>query len=81
MSSTLAGWLQALALVGALALCYRPLGDYIARLLTSAKHLGAERGLYRLVGVPAAGGGQGRPVGAGAVGGVTAADPPAAEPG
>ncbi|GLW74770.1 potassium-transporting ATPase potassium-binding subunit [Kitasatospora phosalacinea] len=51
MSSTLAGWLQALALVGALALCYRPLGDYIAHLLTSAKHLRAERGLYKLVGV------------------------------
>ncbi|WP_354637238.1 potassium-transporting ATPase subunit KdpA [Kitasatospora camelliae] len=53
MSSTLAGWLQALALVGALALCYRPLGDYIAHLLTSAKHLRIERGLYRLVGVDA----------------------------
>ncbi|MFD8483236.1 potassium-transporting ATPase subunit KdpA [Kitasatospora sp. NPDC059673] len=51
MSATLAGWLQALALVGALALCYRPLGDYIARLLTSARHLRAEKALYRLVGV------------------------------
>ncbi|WP_030276258.1 potassium-transporting ATPase subunit KdpA [Streptomyces sp. NRRL B-24484] len=51
MSSTAAGWLQALALVGALALCYRPLGDYIAKLLTTARHLRAERGLYKLVGV------------------------------
>ncbi|MFF0389313.1 potassium-transporting ATPase subunit KdpA [Kitasatospora sp. NPDC004615] len=51
MSATLAGWLQAIALVGALALCYRPLGDYIARLLTTAKHLRAEKALYRLVGV------------------------------
>ncbi|BFV56390.1 potassium-transporting ATPase subunit KdpA [Kitasatospora sp. CMC57] len=51
MSSTLAGWLQALALVGALALCYRPLGDYIAHLLTSAKHLRVEKGLYKVVGV------------------------------
>ncbi|AUG80590.1 potassium-transporting ATPase subunit A [Kitasatospora sp. MMS16-BH015] len=51
MSSTLAGWLQALALVGALALCYRPLGDYIAHLLTSARHLRVERGLYKLAGV------------------------------
>ncbi|OKJ16884.1 potassium-transporting ATPase subunit KdpA [Kitasatospora sp. CB01950] len=51
MSATLAGWLQAVALVGALALCYRPLGDYIARLLTTAKHLRAEKALYRLVGV------------------------------
>ncbi|MDH6129535.1 potassium-transporting ATPase subunit KdpA [Kitasatospora sp. GP82] len=51
MSSTLAGWLQAVALVGALALCYRPLGDYIAKLLTTAKHLRVERGLYRVIGV------------------------------
>ncbi|GAA2151230.1 potassium-transporting ATPase subunit KdpA [Kitasatospora kazusensis] len=51
MSSTLAGWLQALALVGALALCYRPLGDYIAKLLTTAKHLRVERGLYKVIGV------------------------------
>ncbi|MDR3032539.1 MAG: potassium-transporting ATPase subunit KdpA [Kitasatospora sp.] len=53
MGATLAGWLQALALVGALALCYRPLGDYIARLLTSAKHLRAEKALYKVVGVDA----------------------------
>lgn len=51
MSSTLAGWLQALALVGALALCYRPLGDYIAKLLTTAKHLRVERGIYKIIGV------------------------------
>ncbi|MGW2378106.1 potassium-transporting ATPase subunit KdpA [Kitasatospora sp. NPDC001683] len=51
MGSTLAGWMQALALVGALALCYRPLGDYIAKLLTTAKHLRVERGVYKLIGV------------------------------
>ncbi|MEV7182986.1 potassium-transporting ATPase subunit KdpA [Kitasatospora sp. NPDC093102] len=51
MGSTLAGWLQVLALVGALALCYRPLGDYIAKLLTSAKHLRVERGIYKVIGV------------------------------
>ncbi|GAA3023863.1 potassium-transporting ATPase subunit KdpA [Kitasatospora albolonga] len=51
MSSTLAGWLQALALVGALALCHRPLGDYIAKLLTTAKHLRVERGIYKVIGV------------------------------
>ncbi|WP_316523461.1 potassium-transporting ATPase subunit KdpA [Kitasatospora brasiliensis] len=51
MGSTLAGWLQAVALVGALALCYRPLGDYIAGLLTTSKHLRAERGIYKLIGV------------------------------
>ncbi|MFE2724988.1 potassium-transporting ATPase subunit KdpA [Kitasatospora sp. NPDC059327] len=51
MSSTLAGWLQVIALVGALALCYRPLGDHIARILTTSKHLRVERGLYKVIGV------------------------------
>ncbi|QRX95794.1 potassium-transporting ATPase subunit KdpA [Streptomyces noursei] len=51
MNDTLAGWLQVLALIGALALSYRPLGDYLARILTSAKHLRAERLIYRLGGV------------------------------
>ncbi|MFI5528759.1 potassium-transporting ATPase subunit KdpA [Kitasatospora sp. NPDC051853] len=45
------GWIQAIALVGALALCYRPLGDHIAHLLTSARHLRAERVLYKVIGV------------------------------
>ncbi|MFD3458009.1 potassium-transporting ATPase subunit KdpA [Streptomyces sp. NPDC058691] len=51
MNDTLAGWLQILALVGALALSYRPLGDYMAHTLTSAKHLRIERFAYRLGGV------------------------------
>lgn len=51
MGSTLTGWLQALALVGALALCYRPLGDYIAKVLTTSKHLRVERGIYKVIGV------------------------------
>ncbi|WP_377271813.1 potassium-transporting ATPase subunit KdpA [Peterkaempfera sp. SMS 1(5)a] len=51
MSPTLAGVLQASVLVGALAAAYRPLGDYIAHLFTSPRHLKAERGLYRIVGV------------------------------
>ncbi|MEU6344065.1 potassium-transporting ATPase subunit KdpA [Streptomyces sp. NPDC046977] len=51
MNDTLAGWLQILALVGALALSYRPLGDYIAHTLTSVKHLRVERLVYRLGGV------------------------------
>ncbi|TQF01128.1 potassium-transporting ATPase subunit KdpA [Kitasatospora acidiphila] len=51
MDAALAGSLQALALAGALALSYRPLGDYLARVLTSGKHLRAERGVYRLIGV------------------------------
>ncbi len=51
MNDTLAGWLQVLALVGALALSYRPLGDYIAHVLTSPRHLRVERVVYRLGGV------------------------------
>ncbi|ASQ97918.1 potassium-transporting ATPase subunit KdpA [Streptomyces sp. 11-1-2] len=51
MSGTLAGWLQVLALVAALALSYRPLGDYIARVLTTPRQLRAERLVYRLAGV------------------------------
>ncbi|MEC3995456.1 potassium-transporting ATPase subunit KdpA [Actinacidiphila sp. DG2A-62] len=51
MDDTLAGWLQILALLGALALSYRPLGDHIAHTLTSARHLRVERALYRLGGV------------------------------
>jgi K+-transporting ATPase ATPase A chain len=51
VDDTLAGWLQILALLGALALSYRPLGDHIAHTLTSARHLRVERVLYRLGGV------------------------------
>ncbi|MBF9068840.1 potassium-transporting ATPase subunit KdpA [Streptacidiphilus fuscans] len=51
MNPTLAGFLQALALVGALALSYRPLGDYMAYVLTTRKHLRFERGIYKLIGV------------------------------
>jgi K+-transporting ATPase ATPase A chain len=51
MSDTTAGLLQIGALVAALALCYRPLGGYMARVFTSDHDLRAERILYRLVGV------------------------------
>ncbi len=51
MSDGMAGFLQALALVAALAVCYRPLGDYMARSLSSGKHLRIEKLAYRLVGV------------------------------
>ncbi|MFI0717779.1 potassium-transporting ATPase subunit KdpA [Streptomyces sp. NPDC021224] len=51
MNDTLAGWLQITVLVAALALTYRPLGDYMARILDSGKHLAVEKGLYRLGGV------------------------------
>ncbi|MFJ6571178.1 potassium-transporting ATPase subunit KdpA [Streptomyces sp. NPDC091292] len=50
MSPELAGVLQLLALVAALALAYRPLGDYMARVYSSEKHLRAERWIYRSIG-------------------------------
>jgi K+-transporting ATPase ATPase A chain len=51
MSNTAAGWLQAGLLVVALAVSYRPLGDYMARILTTEKHWRAERALYKVMGV------------------------------
>ncbi|MFF7408865.1 potassium-transporting ATPase subunit KdpA [Streptomyces lydicus] len=51
MSGTLAGWLQVLALVVALALSFRPLGDYMAHILTTSRHLRAERLIYKAGGV------------------------------
>jgi K+-transporting ATPase ATPase A chain len=51
MSSSLAGFLQIAMLVAALAVCYKPLGDYIARIFMSEKHLKVEQGFYRLVGI------------------------------
>jgi K+-transporting ATPase ATPase A chain len=49
------GILQALTLVVVLAVLYRPLGDYLARLYTSQRDLAVERGLYRLIGVDSRG--------------------------
>src|ERR1022692_392794 len=55
MSSATAGWLQAGLLVAALAACYVPLGNYMARIFTSEKHWRLERGIYKTIGVdPAA---------------------------
>jgi len=51
MSDTTAGLLQVGALIAALALCYKPVGDYMARIVTSERDLKVERGIYRLVGV------------------------------
>ncbi len=51
MNSTAAGWLQVLLLVAALAACYVPLGNYIARVYTAKEHSRAERGVYRLCGI------------------------------
>jgi potassium-transporting ATPase potassium-binding subunit len=53
MNPSLAGILQIVALVAALAICYKPLGDYIARVFTSPKHLRVESGFYRLMGIDA----------------------------
>ncbi|MFE9393799.1 potassium-transporting ATPase subunit KdpA [Streptomyces flavidovirens] len=50
MSPVLAGVLQLLALVVALALAYRPLGDHMARVYSSPNHLRAEKWIYRAVG-------------------------------
>ncbi|NED93143.1 potassium-transporting ATPase subunit KdpA [Streptomyces sp. SID11233] len=50
MSPVLAGVLQLLALVVALALAYRPLGDHMARVYTSPRHLRAEKWIYRAIG-------------------------------
>jgi K+-transporting ATPase ATPase A chain len=51
MSDTAAGILFIVALIVALALVYKPLGDYMYRAVTSSRHLRGERLIYRLVGV------------------------------
>jgi K+-transporting ATPase ATPase A chain len=51
MNSSLAGILQLVLLVAALAVCYKPLGDYIARIFMSPKHLRVEKAWYRVIGV------------------------------
>ena len=51
MSSSLAGILQIVLLVAALAICYKPLGDYIARVFMSTKHLRVESAFYRVMGI------------------------------
>jgi potassium-transporting ATPase potassium-binding subunit len=51
MSTALAGWLQLALLVAALAACYIPLGNYMARIFTSEKDWRVERGIYKIIGV------------------------------
>jgi potassium-transporting ATPase potassium-binding subunit len=53
MSSSPAGILQIVLLVAALAACYKPLGDYMARIFTSDKHWRVEKAWYRIIGVDA----------------------------
>jgi K+-transporting ATPase ATPase A chain len=51
MTTAVAGWLQLGLLVLALAICYVPLGNWIARIFTSEKHWRVETVVYRLIGV------------------------------
>ncbi|MGH3212362.1 MAG: potassium-transporting ATPase subunit KdpA [Trebonia sp.] len=53
MNSALAGVLQIVLLVAALAICYKPLGDYMARIFLSPKHLRVEKVFYRVIGIDA----------------------------
>ncbi|MEU6732719.1 potassium-transporting ATPase subunit KdpA [Streptomyces physcomitrii] len=50
MSPQIAGVLQLLALIAALALAYRPLGDYMAGVYSSEKHYRPEKWIYRAIG-------------------------------
>ncbi|MBC7518773.1 MAG: potassium-transporting ATPase subunit KdpA [Microbacteriaceae bacterium] len=45
------GILQIFTLVAVLAIIYRPLGDYMARMFSGGRDLRIERGFYRLLGV------------------------------
>jgi len=49
MSSTWAGLGQIGLLLVALAMVYKPLGDYMARVFTTAKHWRVERAIYKFV--------------------------------
>src|SRR5580704_3065487 len=51
MNSSLAGWLQVALLVAALAACYVPLGNWIAKIFTSSQHWKVERGVYKVIGI------------------------------
>ncbi|WP_432752292.1 potassium-transporting ATPase subunit KdpA [Streptomyces sp. JL2001] len=50
MSPVLAGVLQLLALVAALGLSYRPLGDHMARVYSSERHYRPEKWIYQAIG-------------------------------
>ncbi|UUU28641.1 potassium-transporting ATPase subunit KdpA [Streptomyces sp. CA-210063] len=50
MGPVLAGVLQLLALIAALALAYRPLGDYMAKVYFSDKHWHVEKWIYKGIG-------------------------------
>ncbi|MEU3911468.1 MULTISPECIES: potassium-transporting ATPase subunit KdpA [unclassified Streptomyces] len=50
MSPQTAGVLQLLALIAALALAYRPLGDHMAKVYSSEKHYKPEKWIYKAIG-------------------------------
>ncbi|MHC5903932.1 potassium-transporting ATPase subunit KdpA [Streptomyces sp. S6] len=50
MGPVLAGVLQLLALIGALALVYVPLGDYMAKVYSARRHWRVERWIYKGIG-------------------------------
>nr|WSY50535.1 potassium-transporting ATPase subunit KdpA [Streptomyces sp. NBC_00886] len=50
MGPVLAGFLQLLALIGALALSYIPLGNYMAKVYSSDKHWRVEKWIYKGIG-------------------------------
>ena len=51
MSSTVAGIIFIASLAIALAVAYKPLGDYMYRVVSAKRHLVVERVMYRLIGV------------------------------
>ncbi|MEV5606078.1 potassium-transporting ATPase subunit KdpA [Streptomyces sp. NPDC052299] len=51
MSPQIAGLLQLTAMIVALGLAYRPLGDYMAKVYSSEKHYKPEKWIYRIIGV------------------------------
>jgi K+-transporting ATPase ATPase A chain len=51
MNTTTAAIVMVVVLVAALAAVHVPLGDYMARVYSSKRHLRVERGVYKLVGV------------------------------
>src|SRR4051812_26003371 len=48
MTDTAAGLIQLGLLLAALAVVYKPLGDYLARVFSTEKHSKLEKGLYKL---------------------------------
>ncbi len=53
MNDTWAGIIFLATLILALALVHKPLGDYMARVLSGSRHFAVERGIYRVGGVDA----------------------------